>query len=255
MQILRAVQDVRRALGPARATSRIALVPTMGALHDGHLALFASARRAAGIVVATIFVNPSQFADATDLATYPRDEVRDAQLASAAGVDVLFVPCASELYPPGFATWVQPESAAEGLEGDHRPGHFRGVATICLKLFSIVQPHVAFFGQKDAQQLAVIRQLVRDFNLDLEICAMPTVRDRDGLAMSSRNARLSGDDRARALAIPLALDAGLGAYRDGRDPVAAARVPLADVDVDYVAVESFDGQPTSAIAAQPGLRA
>src|SRR5665213_241704 len=197
MKTIRTVQDVRRALGPARATSRIALVPTMGALHDGHLALFAAARRVADLVVATIFVNPSQFADPSDLATCPRDEARDGQLASDAVVDVLFVPRASELYPSDFATWVQPEGAAEGLEGDHRPGHFRGVATICLKLFSIVQPQVAFFGQKDAQQLAVIRQLVRDFNLDIEICAVPVVRDQDGLALSSRNARLSGAERAR----------------------------------------------------------
>ncbi len=253
MQTLRAVQDVRRALGPARATSRIALVPTMGALHDGHLALFAAARRAADVVVATIFVNPSQFADPSDLATYPRDDARDEQLASDAGVDVLFAPRAADIYPPGFATWVHPGGAAEGLEGDGRPGHFRGVATICLKLFSIVQPQVAFFGQKDAQQLAVIRQLVRDFNLDIEICAVPVVRDQDGLAMSSRNARLSGAERTRALAISRALDAGLAAYRDGRDPVAAARAPLAEMDVDYVAIENFDGQPTLAIAARAGL--
>ena len=252
MQTLRAVQDVRRALGPARATSRIALVPTMGALHEGHLALFAAARRAADIVVATIFVNPSQFSDQSDLANYPCDEARDSQLASGAGVDFLFAPQAGELYPPGFATWVHPGGAADGLEGASRPGHFRGVATICLKFFSIVQPHVAFFGQKDAQQLAVIRQLVRDFNLDLEICAVPVVRDRDGLALSSRNVRLSSNERLRALAIPRALDAGLSAYREGGDPVAAAREPLAELDVDYVAVEHFDGQPTLAIAARVG---
>lgn len=252
MKTIRGVQEVRRELGPARATSRIALVPTMGALHDGHLALFGAARRAADIVVATIFVNPSQFSDPADLANYPRSEERDEQLAADGGVDLLFVPRADELYPPGFATWVQPTSAAEGLEGDRRPGHFRGVATICLKLFSIIQPHVAFFGQKDAQQLAVIRQLVRDFDVDMEICAVPTVRDRDGLAMSSRNARLSEDERAQALAIPRALDAGLSAYREGRDPVAAARTSLAGLDVDYVAVEPFDGQPTLAIAARVG---
>ena len=167
----------------------------------------------------------------------------------------MFAPPVEEMYPPGFATWVHVEGPALGLEGEFRPGHFRGVATICLKLFGAVAPHVAFFGQKDAQQVAVVRQIVRDLNLDLEIRVVPIVRDADGLALSSRNARLSAAERARALAIPKALEAGLAAYRQRQDPVTAARAELSSlpgVDVDYVAVAEFDGQPTLAIAARVG---
>src|SRR5262249_36022936 len=148
------------------------------------------AHRRGCIVVATIFVNPAQFNDPADLAAYPRDEVRDADLAFAEGVDVLFVPAADEIYPTGFATWVDVYGEARGLEGDLRPGHFRGVATVCLKLFHLVDPDIAFFGQKDVQQVAVIEQVVRDFNLPIEIVTVPTVRDHDGLALSSRNVRL-----------------------------------------------------------------
>jgi pantoate--beta-alanine ligase len=252
MQTLRTVQEMRRALEPVRATSRLALVPTMGAMHAGHLALLTAARQAADVVVATIFVNPSQFSDTADLADYPRDEARDARLAADAGVQFLFAPSVEELYPAGYATWIDIGGAAERLEGDARPGHFRGVATVCLKLFTIVRPHIAFFGQKDAQQVAVVRQLVRDLNVDVEIRVVPVVRDADGLALSSRNVRLSGGDRARALAIPRALDAGLLAYRERRDPVAAARAALAGLDVDYVALADFDGQPTLAVAARLG---
>jgi pantoate--beta-alanine ligase len=252
MKTLRTVQEMRRAVEPLRATSRIALVPTMGAMHAGHLALLTAARQAADVVVATIFVNPSQFGDSADLANYPRDEARDARLVADAGVQFLFAPSVEEIYPARFATWIEAGGAAERFEGDARPGHFRGVATVCLKLFSIVQPHLAFFGQKDAQQVAVVRQMVRDLNVNVEIRVVPVVRDADGLALSSRNVRLSGDDRARALAIPRALDAALVAYREHRDPVAAARAALAGLDVDYVALADFDGQPTLAIAARVG---
>jgi pantoate--beta-alanine ligase len=224
----------------------------MGALHDGHLSLIAAARQSADIVVATLFVNPSQFRNAADLAGYPRDEARDARLAADAGVDFLFAPSVDELYPAGFATWVDVAGAAERFEGEARPGHFRGVATVCLKLFTIVQPHLAFFGQKDAQQVAVIKQVVRDLNLDLEIQVVPVVRDPDGLALSSRNVHLSTADRTRALAIPRALDAGLRAYCEHRDPVAAATRALDGLDVDYVAIADFDGRPTLAIAARVG---
>jgi pantoate--beta-alanine ligase len=224
----------------------------MGAFHDGHLSLFRAARQSCGVVVASLFVNPTQFGDAKDLAMYPRDEARDQRLASATGVDLLFIPRAEEIYTPGHATWVEVDGAADGFEGEFRPSHFRGVATICLKLFNIVQPQLAFFGQKDAQQVAVVRQLVRDLNLDLEIRVLPTVRDRDGLALSSRNARLSADERQRALAIPRALAAGLAAQRDGRDVVAAARAALEDLPADYVAVTEFDGRPTLVIAARVG---
>lgn len=255
MKTVRTVADVRSVLAPLRAGSTIALVPTMGALHAGHVALFDAARGAGNVVVASIFINPTQFGDPADFSSYPRDESKDAEVAVAAGVDVFFAPSVDELYPRGFATWIDVEGPAVGLEGEFRPGHFRGVATVCAKLFAAVAPHVAFFGQKDAQQVAVVKQLVRDLNLDLEIRVVPVVRDADGLALSSRNARLSRDERGRALAIPRALDAGLAAYRARQDPAAAARAVLSGlpgIDVDYVAVADFDGQPTLAIAARVG---
>ena len=252
MKVVRTVPELRSTLAPHRSGSRIALVPTMGALHAGHVALLEAARKAADVVVASIFVNPMQFGDPQDYSTYPRDEAKDAHVASAAGVDIVFAPPVDEMYPAGFATWVHVDGPALGLEGEFRPGHFRGVATICLKLFTAVAPQIAFFGQKDAQQVAVVRQIVRDLNLDLEIRVVPIVRDADGLALSSRNARLSAADRARALAIPKALEAGLSAYRRRQDPVTAARAVLNGLDVDYVAVADFDGQPTLAIAARAG---
>jgi len=252
MKIVRTVEELRANLASARPAKIIGLVPTMGALHRGHVALFDAARRASDVVVASIFVNPTQFGDPKDFSMYPRDEAADADVAKAAGVDVIFAPSAGELYPPGFATWVTVDGPALGLESEFRPGHFRGVATICVKLFDSVSPHLAFFGQKDAQQVAVIKQVVRDLNLPLEIRVVPIVRDADGLALSSRNARLSADERKRALAIPRAIDAGLSAFRAQQDPVSAARAVLDGLDVDYVAVSDFDGQPTLAIAARVG---
>lgn len=252
METLRTVNDIRGVLDRSRRSAAIGLVPTMGALHEGHLALFAAARRDCETVVASLFVNPTQFNDRADLTAYPRDEARDIRLATDAGVDYVFAPSEEEMYPPGYATWVDMEGPALGLEGDVRPGHFRGVATVCLKLFTIVRPHVAYFGQKDAQQVAVIKQLVRDLNLELEIRVIPTVREPDGLARSSRNARLSPPERQRALAIVRALKAGLAAHRAGADPVAAARAALADLEPDYVAVAEFNGQPTLAIATRVG---
>jgi pantoate--beta-alanine ligase len=252
MKTLRTIASIRDALRPVRASGTIGLVPTMGALHEGHLALFRTARRECDSVVASLFVNPTQFGDPADLAAYPRDERRDEEAASRAGVDFLFAPRVEEMYPPGYATWVEAEGAARGLEGDFRPGHFRGVATVCLKLFTIVGPQLAFFGQKDAQQVAVVAQMVHDLNVEVEIRVVPTVRDVDGLALSSRNARLSPDERRRALAIPRALDAGLAAAHAGKDPVAAAKAVLAGVDVEYVAVADLNGHPTLAIAARVG---
>jgi pantoate--beta-alanine ligase len=208
MMTVRTIPDVRRALLPFRGRSTIGLVPTMGAFHDGHIALFRAARAESDQVVASLFVNPTQFGDPADLAAYPRDEAHDARIAEESGVDYLFAPGVDEMFPTGHATWVEPESAARGLEGDFRTGHFRGVATACLKLFTIVAPQIAVFGQKDAQQVAVIKQLVRDLNLELSIRVVPTVRDPDGLALSSRNVRLSPAERRRALAIPRALEAG-----------------------------------------------
>lgn len=252
MNTVRTASEVRRTLAPLRRTSRIGLVPTMGAFHDGHIALFRAARQSSDYVVVSSFVNPAQFGDPADLAAYPRDEARDARIAAEEGIDLLFVPDVTELYPPGYATWIEVGGQALGLEGDFRPGHFRGVATVCLKLFTIVRPDVACFGQKDAQQVAVVTQLVRDLNLELQIQVVQTIRDSDGLALSSRNVRLSPDERARALAIPRALAAGLAASREGRDPVAAARALLTALEPDYVAVADLNGRPTLAVAARVG---
>jgi len=252
MKIVRTIAEVRDALRPYRAGTTIGLVPTMGAFHDGHVALFRAALAVCDHVVASLFVNPTQFGDPADLNAYPRDEARDARIAEDSGVEWLFVPSVAEMFAAGHATWVAIEGAAEGLEGERRPGHFRGVATVCLKLFAIVRPDLAFFGQKDAQQVAVVKQLVCDLNLDLEIRVVPTVRDDDGLALSSRNARLSAEERRRALAISRALNAGQAAHLAGGDAVAAARAVLVGVTPEYVEIATFDGQPTLAIAARVG---
>jgi pantoate--beta-alanine ligase len=203
----------------------------MGAFHEGHLALFRAARAENDLVVASLFVNPAQFGPNEDLARYPRDEERDARVAEEAGVDILFAPDASELYPPGFQTWVEVEELGNRLEGEHRPGHFRGVATICLKLFNIVRPGRAYFGQKDAQQVAVVKRMVRDLDHEVQIRVVPTVRDADGLALSSRNAYLSPADRELALTLPRALAT--------KDP-AQARARLNGLDVDYLEVADFE---------------
>ena len=231
MKIARTAEELR--LPPQGS---VGLVPTMGAFHEGHLSLFRAARAENDLVVASLFVNPAQFAEAADLDGYPRDEQRDAEVAEREGVDVLFAPSVGELYPPGFQTWVEVEEISRGLEGDFRPGHFRGVATVCLKLFNVVRPRRAYFGQKDAQQAAVLRRMVTDLNLDLELRVLPTVRDADGLALSSRNVLLSPEDRARGLTLPRALQAG--AATD--DPVATALAALDGIEVDYVAVADFD---------------
>ena len=174
----------------------------MGALHEGHLSLLRAARAECDTVVMSLFVNPAQFGETADLNGYPRDEERDLAVAADAGVDLVFAPSEDEMYPPGFQTWVEVEELGAILEGRHRPGHFRGVATVCLKLFTIVRPDFAYFGQKDAQQVAVLRRMVDDLALELELRALPTVRDGDGLALSSRNARLTPEERRRALALP-----------------------------------------------------
>jgi len=216
----------------------------MGAFHEGHIALMRTAREACDTVVVSLFVNPSQFSAADDLARYPRDEAADARTADGAGVDLLFAPSVEELYPSGFDTWVEPGALATTLEGASRPGHFRAVATVCTKLFSIVRPDVAFFGRKDAQQVAVVKRLVADLNVPIEIVAVPTIRDSDGLALSSRNVFLSTDERTTALALPRALEAGLAAHRSGEDAVLAARAVLdaeRGLTVEYVALADFDG--------------
>jgi pantoate--beta-alanine ligase len=245
MKTVRTIEDVRAALA-----GEVGLVPTMGALHDGHRALFAAARRENELVVASLFVNPAQFGEAADLAAYPRDEQADARIAEECGVDILFAPSADELYPDGFRTWVDVEGT--GAEGEARPGHFRGVATVCLKLFNIVRPARAYFGQKDAQQAMVIRRMVRDLDLGLEVRVLPTVRDADGLALSSRNARLSPAEREAALGLPRALARGAEAYHHGGDSVAATRSSLNGLDPDYVEILELDGATLLASAVRVG---
>jgi pantoate--beta-alanine ligase len=240
VRTVRTIAEVRAALD---GSGPVGLVPTMGAFHAGHLALFAAARAENELVVASLFVNPPQFGPGEDLERYPRDEDRDEQVAEEAGVDLLFVPSAGEVYPEGYQTWVDVEELSRSLEGEYRPGHFRGVATICLKLFNIIRPQRAYFGQKDAQQAAVVKRLVADLNLDVEIRVVPTVRDPDGLALSSRNAYLSAAERERALALPRAL-----ATKD----LEKARELLRDLGVDYVETADLDGQRVLAAAVRVG---
>lgn len=247
MRTLRTINELRAALEPSR---RVGLVPTMGAFHDGHFSLFRAARDECDVLIVSLFVNPTQFGATEDFEQYPRNEVRDAQLAEAAGVDILFVPDAAEMYPDGFGTWV--DVVETGAEADARPGHFRGVATVCLKLFNIVGPRVAYFGQKDAQQAVVLRRLIRDLNLELELRVLPTVRDNDGLAFSSRNAFLSEQDRKLALALPRALEAGRSAHVQGSDPLRAARTALNGLEPDYVELLDLDGVTILAAAARVG---
>jgi pantoate--beta-alanine ligase len=220
----------------------------MGAFHAGHRALFDAARAENAIVVVSLFVNPSQFDDPTDLANYPRDEARDLAVAEAAGADVVFAPTVEEMYPPGFQTWVDVSEVARGGEGTARPGHFRGVATVCTKLFAIVRPHRVYFGQKDAQQAALVDRLVRDLALGPQVRVVPTVRDADGLALSSRNVRLTPEERERALALPRALHAAIGAA----DPVAAARAAMNGLEPDYVDVIEIGRARVLAAAARVG---
>ena len=233
MNVVQTIEETRLALEPTRGGS-IGLVPTMGSLHEGHIALLRSARAENETVVMSLFVNPAQFGDASDLAKYPRDEERDLELAREAGADLVFAPSVDEMYPPGFQTWVDVTELGAILEGRFRPGHFRGVATIVLKLLNIVRPTRVYFGQKDAQQVEVIRRLAADLAVEVELRIVPTVRDADGLALSSRNARLTAEERAAALALPRALTT--------RDR-AAALAELASsngLEVDYVEVVDFD---------------
>ena len=244
MNVIRGIAELRTMLRSRRA-GMVGLVPTMGALHAGHESLFRAARAECATVVASVFVNPAQFGDPADLEHYPRDEAHDVATAEHAGVDVLFAPTLEEMYPPGFDTWIEVERLGSILEGAFRPGHFRGVATICLKLFNCVRPERVYFGQKDAQQVQVIRQMIRDLHLDVELRVCPTVRDADGLALSSRNARLSPAERLRALALPRAL-----ATADAD----AARAILRDLDVEYLEVAPFDPPVLAAAVRVGGVR-
>jgi len=206
MQICATIAEARAASRAALASrQRLGLVPTMGALHEGHLSLVRAARAQCDAVAVSIFVNPAQFGPTEDLSKYPRQFDRDCQLLEKEGVDILFAPSVEEIYPQGAITWVLVEGLSEKLDGRSRPGHFRGVTTIVAKLFHIIQPEVAFFGQKDAAQLAVIRRMVRDLNFPVEIVGCPIVREPDGLAMSSRNAYLNLEERVRALVLQRSL--------------------------------------------------
>ena len=266
MKLIRQVSALREALGEARSGRRTTgLVPTMGAFHEGHLSLMRRARRECDVVVVSLFVNPKQFDEPSDLEAYPRDEHRDTALARMAGVDFLFAPPVSELYPEGSATRVSLSGPGERLEGAHRgPDHFAGVATIVVKLFNIVTPDVAYFGQKDAQQVAVIKRVVRDLDLSVRVAVSPTVRAADGLALSSRNARLSAADRGRATALYRALRAAEQAITAGeRDPetvVAAAREQLAPSRIEpeylelvnprtFASVPRLEGEVLAVVAA------
>jgi pantoate--beta-alanine ligase len=269
MRTVRTVAEVREALRDARRAEQvIGLVPTMGALHEGHLSLIRHARATCDVVVVSLFVNPAQFNQATDLAAYPRDEARDADLAAQAGADLLFVPELAEVYPPGFATTVHVGGLTETLEGVHRGvGHFDGVTTVVTKLLNMVGPDVAVFGQKDAQQAVAIRRLVRDLDLPVRIEVCPTVREPDGLALSSRNVHLRGADRERALALRDALAATEASLRAGERDVdvlraaALAAMRSHGVEPDYLElvrtddlspVSRVDGEVLVAVAASVG---
>jgi pantoate--beta-alanine ligase len=242
VKIVQTIEELRA----TRRPGTVGLVPTMGALHAGHVSLFEAARDECDTVVASIFVNRAQFAPTEDFARYPGDAEHDARVAEQEGVDVLFVPSHDELYPLGYQTWVDVEELGGVLEGAFRPGHFRGVATVCLKLFNIVRPQLAYFGQKDAQQAVVLRRMVHDLNVDLELRVLPTVRDTDGLALSSRNVYLSDDEREHALALPRALST--------HDPERARELLAAEPEIqtDYVDVLEDDGTRVLAAAVRVG---
>jgi pantoate--beta-alanine ligase len=269
MRTVRSVAELRRALAPARSRQdSIGLVPTMGALHDGHLSLVARARERCDVVVVSLFVNPAQFDAGEDLAAYPRDEERDCALAAEAGADLLFAPAPEMVYPRGFATHVQVSGLTEVLEGASRgPGHFRGVTTVVAKLLNMAGPDVVFFGRKDAQQALVVTRMVRDLDFPVEIEVCPTVREPDGLAMSSRNVHLHGDERQRALALSQALAAAEASVaageRDGRAVARQAQAVMerSGVDPEYVElvrpdtlapVETIEGETLVAVAARVG---
>jgi pantoate--beta-alanine ligase len=273
MKLVRTKAALREALTPARRKgTAVGLVPTMGALHEGHVSLLREARRRCDVVVMSLFVNPAQFGPGEDLDSYPRDEDRDAAVAAAEGVDIVYAPAVREVYPEGFATHVEVEGGlTDVLDGDPaRRGteHFRGVTTVVAKLFNAVQPDVAFFGQKDGQQAIVIGRMARDLDFPVEVAVMPTVREPDGLALSSRNAYLSADERERAAALNRALKAAERAVADGETSTQAAlnaaraELEAAGIDPEYLEARvaadltpahSFNGRPVLvAVAARVG---
>lgn len=221
MKVYRGIEEVRRWRGGVAGT--VGLVPTMGYLHEGHLSLARASKRDCDATAATIFVNPAQFGPDEDLRRYPRDEARDLSLLEAEGVDAVFAPDVREMYPEGFSTYATVEKLTERLEGERRPAHFRGVTTVVLKLLNIVQPQRAYFGRKDAQQLAVVRRMVRDLNVPVEIAGMPIVREADGLAMSSRNVYLTPEQRTAALVLSRSLRHAGQRYAGGERDASAIR--------------------------------
>jgi pantoate--beta-alanine ligase len=267
VRTVHAIADVRAASRAARGAGRsVGLVPTMGAFHAGHAALMRAAREACDLVVVSLFVNPTQFNDPADLAAYPRTFDTDAAMAQELGVDVLWAPSAEQMYPKGSATTVAVNGLGEVLEGAQRgPGHFAGVCTVVAKLLHAVEPDVAYFGQKDAQQVAVLRRMVRDLDFGARIAVVPTVREPDGLALSSRNVHLKGEDRGRALALSRALSAARGAVDGGEREAprirAAALEAMRDVEPEYLAlvdpdtfepITTVNGRVLVAVAARVG---
>jgi pantoate--beta-alanine ligase len=242
VQTIRQLDLLRSAIAEFRAEgARIALVPTMGALHVGHMALIEAAKRTGTRVVASVFVNPKQFGPKEDLARYPRKEQADSRMLAAAGCDLLWMPPVEAMYPEGFATNISVSGVSEGLDGAARPGHFDGVATVVAKLFNQVRPDIAWFGEKDFQQLAVIRRMVADLDFGIEVAGIPTQREDDGLALSSRNTYLDEDERARAVALPRALGVAARDIGKGGDPeaalaVARASLAAAGFELDYVSL-------------------
>ena len=260
MEIIRTISWMKETVRQARAENHVVgLVPTMGALHEGHLSLIRRAKADCSRVYASIFLNPAQFGPNEDLSKYPRTFEKDVEQLTAAGVDVLFAPEAKEIYPAGFRTYVNVESLSEKLEGKSRPGHFRGVATVVLKLFEIVQPHFAYFGRKDAQQVRILQQMTHDLNLNVEIVVCPIVREPDGLALSSRNTYLNSDERRAATVLHRTLEEAQTAVSTGtRDALQLqtlvrgilSKEPLARIDyVELVDSESFE--PLVRIGARP----
>ncbi len=263
MEIFSGIREARSACRRARqAKQRLGLVPTMGALHEGHLSLVRAAKAQCDAVVVSIFVNPTQFGPSEDLAKYPREFERDCELLKKEGVEIVFAPSVEEMYPANATTWVTVEELSGKLDGRSRPGHFRGVTTVVAKLFNIIEPDVAFFGQKDAAQLAIIRRMVQDLNFAVEIVACPIVREADGLAMSSRNAYLSGDERQRALVLNRSLRRVEQEFRSGeRDAarlIAAAQDEFArepHLRLDYFEIVDPDTLDAVARVTQPALAA
>ena len=264
MMSIRVIRNPREMMAFSDAArtrgERIAVVPTMGYLHDGHLSLMREARRRAAMVVATIFVNPTQFGPTEDLSRYPRDFARDCAMMETVPVDVVFAPAAADMYPPRAQTWVEVTELTRGLCGKGRPGHFRGVTTIVAKLFNLVKPHLAFFGEKDFQQLRAIQQMVADLNFDIEVVPMPIVRERDHLAMSSRNAYLTPEQRCDALALSRALAAARKNFSCARSAEELVRVATKilrrpGIAIEYVEVVDAETLEPAASLEAPVLMA